>query len=197
MSPEDRFASLTPSLLARKGDAEPALEPFAYARMAETARQMSPGALHELDRQIKYDKAPAQPDPVSPQMTGTGMKEDSESEARSKREQPNSSHPVHMIERLWAEANKMPLNAPAAPAPAPKTECRKRQAYLKRRAAVTFRMPTHDFLRLKLASAELETSCQNIILAALEAYLDAHGVEPLDDCNCLREASRLASETRR
>lgn len=155
---EDRYAHLTAGLLARKGDAEPALEPFAHARVAESARRMTPGSVHKLER--------------------------SQSDLRH----PDHHHTSHHA--------RQPDVAPHAPAPPPRAPARSevamsRQEFLKRRAAVTFRMPTHDFLRLKLASAELDVSCQNIVLAALEAFLDANGVERLDECNCLREAARL------
>lgn len=167
MSSEERYATLTAGLLARKGDAEPALEPFAHARVAESARRMTPGSVHKLQRGHN-DPEPTEPYPQNPQ-------------------QPQSEP------RPEAEAPQEPA---AAATPAFRSEPRdvSRQDFLSRRAAVTFRMPTHDFLRLKLASAELAMSCQNIILAALEAYLDKHGVERLNDCNCLKEAARLSSQ---
>lgn len=60
---------------------------------------------------------------------------------------------------------------------------------LPRRAAVTFRMSTRDFLRMKLGSAELGISSQDILIEALGEYLDARGVEGLGDCQCLRRAA--------
>lgn len=132
--PEARFASLSASLLARKGEAEPALEPFAHARVAETARQMAPGERHEMSRK----------------------------DAFAPREAPGE---IKACEKRRIAANP-------------------------KRAAVTFRMSIHDFLRLQLASAELEQPAQEIILAALKAHLDAAGVESLEDCRCLKTASQ-------
>lgn len=133
-SNEPRFASLSASLLARKGEAEPALEPFAHARVAETARQMAPGERHEVTRKDQF-------------------------------------------------------GAPGEAAPAEPRDCPKRRVGASpKRAAVTFRMSIHDFLRLQLASAELERPAQDIILDALKAHLDAAGVESLEDCRCLRAA---------
>ncbi len=60
---------------------------------------------------------------------------------------------------------------------------------LPRRAAVTFRMSTRDFLRMKLGSAELGISSQDILIEALGEYLDARGVEGFGDCQCLRRAA--------
>jgi hypothetical protein len=57
-----------------------------------------------------------------------------------------------------------------------------------RRAAVTFRMTARDFLRLKLGSAELDMTAQDIILEAVEEFLDARGVESLAGCQCLKSA---------
>lgn len=148
---ESKFASLTAGLLARKGEAEPALEPFAHARVAGTsARQMAPGERHALDRK---DQA--------------GLLRTPAFERAPVRSAPKASE-----DRRFAE------------------DCpRERIATSPKRAAVTFRMSVHDFLRLKLASAELERSSQDIILEAIETYLDAHDVERLDDCKCLRTAA--------
>lgn len=132
---EMRFASLSASLLARKGEAEPALEPFAHARVADSAREMRPGDRHDLSR-----------------------------------------------------ADARDAGAP------PVADCpRRRAASGGKRAAVTFRMSVHDFLRLQLASAELERPTQDIIIDALKAYLDAEGVESLADCKCLSRAGACAA----
>lgn len=131
---EPRFASLSASLLARKGEAEPALEPFAHARVAESARQMAPGERHDVTR-------------------------------------------------------KDPINASRETASPEAKDCPKRRiGQGPKRAAVTFRMSIHDFLRLQLASAELERPAQDILLDALKAHLDAAGVESLEDCRCLKAA---------
>lgn len=159
-SSESKFASLTAGLLARKGEAEPALEPFAHARVAGTsARQMAPGERHALDR--KSDgRAPRPAAPVFPPDDIARLK----------------PVPRAVEEKQFAE------NCP-----------REKIATSPKRAAVTFRMSVHDFLRLKLGSAELERSSQDIIIDAIEAYLDVHDVERLDDCKCLRIAGDACS----
>lgn len=139
---ETRFASLSASLLARKGEAEPAMEPFAHARVAESARQMGPGERHEMSRVV-----------LRPQGGGA---------------------------------------APSADAPSP--DCpRRRLATGGKRAAVTFRVSIHEFLRLQLAAAELERTTQDIIIDALRDYLDAHGVENLAECRCAPQADTTPS----
>ena len=79
------------------------------------------------------------------------------------------------------------IEKPAAPKPRPRGA---------RTAAVTFRVTARDFLRLKLASATLEASAQDVIIAALNDYLDRHGVPSADKCGCLRQtAMRLENRT--
>ncbi len=140
---EPRFASLSASLLARKGEAEPALEPFAHARVAESARQMAPGERHEMSRKESFQ----------PREAGASGNAAGEAKACARR-------------RIGANP---------------------------KRAAVTFRMSIHDFLRLQLASAELEKPAQDIILDALKSHLDAAGVESLEDCRCLKTAGEACS----
>lgn len=155
---EGKFASLSATLLARKGEAEPALEPFAQARVAASARQMGPNERHEIDRK----EAPRYPRAVSFARSD---------DAPRLNPAPRSVAPA-------AEEKQFAENCP-----------REKIAANTKRAAVTFRMSVHDFLRLKLASAELEVSSQDIIIEAVETYLDAHGVERLDDCKCLQAAA--------
>ncbi|MBB5518247.1 hypothetical protein [Amphiplicatus metriothermophilus] len=158
---EGKFASLTAALLARKGEAEPALEPFAHARVAaSTARQMAPGETHALDRKAAPVDRPAARAPAGHAHPAPFATADARSE----------------------EPKRFAENCP-----------RERIAKSPKRAAVTFRMSVHDFLRLKLASAELERSSQDIIIDAIEAYLNEQGVERLDDCKCLREAGDICA----
>ncbi|MEZ5894942.1 MAG: hypothetical protein R3C51_00955 [Parvularculaceae bacterium] len=64
-----------------------------------------------------------------------------------------------------------------------------------RRASVTFRMTARDFLRLKLGAAELDMTASDIILDALEDYLDARGVESFAGCECLQKAIRSCEKS--
>ena len=160
---EARFASLSASLLARKGEAEPALEPFAQARVAESARQMAPGERHEMSRRESF--APRE---------GLTLGSD----ARDAQMRPAALREAQARGAEGAETKDCP---------------RRRIGTSPRRAAVTFRMSIHDFLRLQLASAELERPAQEIILDALKAHLDSAGVESLDDCRCLKAAGEACA----
>jgi len=62
---------------------------------------------------------------------------------------------------------------------------------LTRTAAVTFRVTAKDFLRLQLGAAQLETSAQDVIIAAINDYLDRSGVMSSDRCVCLRQAGQV------
>ena len=197
----NRFATLTAGLLARKGDAAPALGLFAHGRVASGAsRRMPPRSRREIDRPAANDSPPV---PV----------------AAAKLRTPSGPSPHAQIDDLVAD-----VEPHAAPRPSPALDdaprivrsepasddggeqapavnrgfnegCpRKKTAARCKRAAVTFRMSVHDFLRLKLAAAELEMASQDIVVNAIEAYLDAQGVERLEDCRCLARTAKVCSD---
>lgn len=187
-----RFASLTAGLLARKGEAKPALEPFSNARVAPgSAREMGRGERHKLERRPNNEtdahvaskngdashKAPYWELPRTP---GADAPADRIDELHSPYAHDSHSSPLrprrasHHGEGLTGGESE--------------THCpRKSQAT--RRAAVAVRMTTHDYLRLRLAAAELEVSAHDIVIAALDAYLDEKGVERFDECLCLQKTA--------
>lgn len=156
-----RFATLSASLLARKGEAEPALEPFAHARVAESARQMGPGERHLITR--RSARAP-----------GAG---------------PGTGQDRPMAERMGADRAAAERVGSDRAGSSDRADCPRLPGAAGKRAAVTFRMSIHDFLRLQLASVELEKSTQDIVVDALSAYLDERGVESLSECLCLNNRS--------
>ena len=182
---ERRFAALTAGLLARKGEAEPAMDVFSHARVDPvSARQMEPGERHDINRQAAGEGHAAQIDPIS--------------DAGDVREEWRRVKPVNAPKTAVEDAPRMAPKQPTR-APEPQKEfaenCpRQKIAISAKRAAVTFRMSVHDFLRLKLASAELEVPSQDIILTAIEGYLDVKGVERLDNCRCLRAAAKACGD---
>lgn len=180
------FAALTADLLARKGEAKPALEPFAHARIAAgSARQMARGERHQIDRADRSEHA-ADACPLD-----SAHERDSarpESEANAPRFSP-------LTGAVAARARKLDTDR----AESDKEACTdnlgacSRKAGTKR-AAVAVRFTTHDYLRLRLAAAELETPAHDIIIAALDAYLDSRGVERFDECLCLKRAADKCEE---
>lgn len=192
---ESRFASLTASLLARKGEAEPALEPFAQARAAPgAAREMAPGARHAVDKLVAGEARPARVEPID--------------DASDVREEWLRVRPAEPEPAAPGKPEDAPRMTPGGDAKhdgakddgqkdgdAFAENCPRRKiATSPKRAAVTFRMSVHDFLRLKLGAAVLERSSQDIIIDALEVWLDGQGVERLDNCRCLAEAARACED---
>lgn len=189
-----RFASLTAGLLARKGEAAPALEPFANARMAPgSAREMGRGERHRLDRRAndgdgrraageaghaphwELPRPPAAAPPRSLDHRG-----------------PHSPH-THEPAAHGSKIREPDHHGKDNPCTESMAGC-PRKAQAAKKPAVALRLSTHDYLRLRLAAAELETSAHDIILAALDAYLDEKGVERFDECLCLQKTADLCEE---
>jgi len=197
-----RFASLTAGLLARKGEAAPALEPFANARMAPgSAREMARGERHHLDRRVNDGDAPrlagtndagaprhaphwALPRADAP-LHDPGHRGRHGPEPHSPHTHESAAHGLESREPdRHGEDGALPERAEICP----------RKAQAAKKPAVALRLSTHDYLRLRLAAAKLETSAHDIILAALDAYLDEKGVERFDECLCLQKTADLCEE---
>lgn len=196
------YASLTSSLLARKGEALPAVDAVAHEGIDIEMRPLrpanSPGAPKAIDEDaIKtfYAHNPG----VRPQA------------ARPANARPANARPANV--RLVHNAGPRPREQGAAPEawtlPGGRTGPRRGPHYtanpsaepptglLARKALVTLRMPARDLVRLKLASRDLEMSCQAIILDALECYLDANDVPSASDDEAIkREIERLLSKAK-
>lgn len=152
-----KLAALSSGLLARKGQARPAMRPQAFVP--------TPAALDDLgwnDMGI----AP-QPEPAAPPEPA-----------------PRPLPPV-LMERAVLEATVAPA-APAPSAPAPAGESARRpvsvataerirretgQATAKGKAAFTLRLESERHLRLRLASAIAGRSAQALMVDALDAFL--------------------------
>lgn len=63
-----------------------------------------------------------------------------------------------------------------------------------RRVQVSFRVSTRDFMRLKLAAAELGRPSQDLIIESVHRLLDEYGVEQFDECACLARAAEATDE---
>jgi hypothetical protein len=215
--PESRFAILTSGLLARKGAAAPSNAPIADP--AEEAAPFTP----DPSPPPRTAKPPARrEEPIAPSMTvinersaeagypdnptpeeieafESGLDELPSAEPAKGRSAPlevgfledERDDPPSPFDREEA-----PLAVPA-PASSRIIEMRPQRPAGKgeRRAAVTFRMTTRDFLRLKLGAAELNMPAQDVIIEALEEYLDARGVESLRGCVCLEKSAEAMCAT--
>ncbi len=199
-SAENAAASLTSGLLARKGQATPAVDAM----------------IHEgVDVDLNTNFA-SRPKPIN----GGAASHDAGNDASTQ-----NAYPSPAYAQSYNEPEKWEPPAPSqaavaldAPSQAPVTldappeswtsvserakqrlRLRKRSsgdhsaaAHSALRATVKFRMPAVDFMRLRAASRTMKESCQIIILDAIAAYLDANEVEPVDEETARREAARLS-----
>lgn len=181
-----RFASLTAGLLARKGEAKPAIEPYKHARLAPgSAREIERGEKHKLNRDANSHDA---------------FSDQSQKHSEAAHSLPPHWELPHVDDGRWPPkepahqrsriSSVRSLDSRASDHRGEVDEehhCPRRASA--RRAAVAVRMSTHDYLRLRLAAAELETSAHDIVMAALDAYLDEKGVERFDECLCLQKTA--------
>ncbi len=183
---EDGAASLTAGLLARKGEAAPAVDAEAHAGVDIAKLKLKPA--REAPRVVSQ-QAIETLYPIN--ASGEGDAAHASEEARGFPASPG----VH-IPHTEGGADQPPANWTIIP---PRVRSRlvrrniRREAAVEgdRRATVTFRMPAKDFVRLRFASRDFEMSCQSIILDALGAYLDGNDVEPVSEDVCKTEVEKL------
>ncbi|MEM1192341.1 MAG: hypothetical protein AAGH42_02985 [Pseudomonadota bacterium] len=156
MTQQQEFAALDAGLLARKGEAMPAL--------SNATKTLTDTGLF----------APVHPvrSPVSaPTPASTSVPS------------PAKLHPATMP--LGKEAATRdncekhagtPAHDAATPAP-PMT------------ARISFRLPMDDYLRLKMAGQLLDKAGRDVMIEALNAYLDRHNVPDLGACSCVKSPS--------
>ncbi len=183
------FASLTSSLLARKGEALPAVDAVAHEGVDIDMRPMRPA------------NSPGAPSSVGEEAIGSLSPEN---KARPRGDTHGRAPSVRLVHSSAARP-RAAHDAPdawtlpggrAAPRPRPASGTPP-TGVLARKAIVTLRMPARDLVRLKLASRDLEMSCQAIILDALECYLDANDVPSASDDEAIRrEVERLMAKAK-
>lgn len=137
------LASLTSSLLARKGQAKPAMRPQGYAAFG-----VSQEDLGWNDMGYDSPRAPAEQVVANPPAV------------------------IRQQEELAAKIEVRPAEPVSAPARAPK-RTKAERAFDGRKAAFTLRLNEDRHLRLRLASAVRRQSSQQLVTAALDAYLNA------------------------
>ncbi|MEZ5893264.1 MAG: hypothetical protein R3C58_08995 [Parvularculaceae bacterium] len=211
------FASLTSSLLARKGEAMPAVDAEAHEGVDIDMRPLQPA------------NSPGAPKEISEEAISKLYEKSAAAAERPQRRRQRSVRlvhpapaaeiepPVRPAPEVWTlrsrkeDARKEDLRASARIAPGPRLieakpadiddsspEAASRAAFFARRAIVTLRMPARDLVRLRLASRELDMSCQAIILDALGCYLDANDVPGADDDAQIREETeRMLSRSKK
>ena len=183
------FASLTSSLLARKGEALPAVDAVAHEGVDVEMRPLSPAN-----------------NPGGPASVGEDTISSMYPAADRAREQEiaratAAAHGNVQVLHAAGQRRRVISDAPKAwTIPPQRRRARGAEAptgVLARKAIVTLKMPARDLVRLRLAGRDLEMSCQAIILDALECYLDANDVPSAEDDEAiLREVERLVSKAK-
>lgn len=159
MSGPKPMASLTSGLLARKGDARPAMRP-AYvpktvvANLPTSLQRHSPDRIERTEYSANDRGAVAQFPAIAPAPT-TPVAADTT---------PVMAQQERLARALAAPAATPPAAAHPAPEPASKPA--------KAKAAFTLRLDPERHLRLRLARALSQRSAQQIVCDALDAYLD-------------------------
>ena len=159
------FASLSSGLLARKGQAKPAMRPQGFLGM-------SPVPTDDLGwNDMGYDELPPMEDVGAPVQAEVPP-------VVRQREMLGERFPAEPVEQREDVAAPEPIAEVAAPvAVRPVSDGtlkrlgRETKAKKGAKAAFTLRLDTERHLRLRLASAVTNRSAQNIVSDALDAYL--------------------------
>ena len=180
-------ASLTAGLLARKGEALPAVDADAHAGVDLGLQPMQPANGDPADGSAQGNVNQETIESLYPPVS---MKGEATPRSNVHHIQPRidaAAATAAEEERIFTveEAKQLLFDRRAREPRPPLSE------YKGPKAHVTFRMPARDFVRLRFASRELETSCQNIILEALDCYLDANNIEMISEDACKFEIARL------
>ncbi len=181
---DNACAPLTAGLLARKGEALPAVDADAHAGVdlgAQPVRQANGAQSKGVSQETIESLYPAVPEKgdAAPRSNVHTIHRHAEPPAGAPVDAPPTSWTATPNpHKSYFERKGRPLRPPVQDQPGPK-------------ATVTFRMPARDFIRLRFAARDLELSCQSVILEALDCYLDANDVEAVSDEVCEAETERL------
>ena len=169
------LASLSSSLLARKGQAKPAMRPQGFASFGFGSNGHH--AHEDLGwNDMGHDPAPA-PAPVTADIVPIVAVQPVETPS----EVPVVVRQQEELQREWAPVSHQAVShapvahQPSAPQPVPPefAERAKRAAPgSKGKAAFTLRLDPDRHLRLRLACAVAHKSAQALVVAALDAFLD-------------------------
>ena len=172
-----QFAELTAGLLARKGEAMPAAAGFAAHNVVSTQF----GAQNEKAEPVKTQAAAGVIDrPLTPQ------------EQHAVEPKVDVERDVSQLSPRDAQAHlEAKLRADSATV-FDELECDhlprvRKTGSPKKRAAVTLRLNTTQYLCLKMAGAKMRRTNQDILVEALDMYLASLADNELKDCSCLQK----------
>lgn len=204
------YASLSGSLLARKGEALPAVDAVAHEGVDIEMRPMQPANSPGGPKNISEDTIET--------LRSQGRPGSASGESRTRRRaQPEARrgavrlvHPAPSAASSSSQTHHRPppeawtIMSPNRPASVQADQQRlippARPSGAKaggRSAICKLRMPAPDLVRLRFASRDMEMSCQAIILEALECYLDANDIPPTSDDAIQQEIQRLLNKAKK
>jgi plasmid stability protein len=160
MTEPKAFASLSSTLLARKGHAKPAMRPQGFSGFGMGTAMPSHDDLGWNDMgQEAYHQPQHSADivPIVPELVATPMAE------------PEAPAPVRQQAEIARELAPPPVMAPQIPAEARKPRA---AAGSKGKAAFTLRLDPDRHLKLRLACAVHHRSAQAIVAHALDLFLE-------------------------
>lgn len=175
---EASFASLSPTLLARKGGAKPAMRPQ-LASLGQVSGEAAAANLEDLGwDDMGEEDAPREAEVVhlTPAPHNDGADEESREQDLAsasvlveKAEPVVRKQQVELAERVAAA----PRATPAKPAAKPRAKPSRRSALDRgSRAAFTLRLDSQRHLKLRLACAVRNRSAQQLVTEALDALLE-------------------------
>ena len=170
------FASLSPSLLARKGAARPAMRPQLQPLAFEGNQHFGDPRLHDLgwnDMGDDHDAGPAPAvasialglTPLTAADVACGNDCDPEDGGAEHAPPPPVMSPVQVQLAALAQSLDATVRQEACPGSAP-------AAAKGRKAAFTLRLDAERHLRLRLASTLQRRSAQQLLIEALDRMLD-------------------------
>ena len=188
---EASFASLGPTLLARKGGAKPAMRPQLAPLpgvVAPEAEQLEDLGWNDMGQNDTGQNDTGQEDSAGATIVSIKPAANEQLADEDEAHEPlvTDSPLVHrqqrrLAERILAEDEEAPAQAPVRKAP--KSTVKKtaaKAAKSARRAAFTLRLDTERHLKLRLAATMQGMSAQALVTEALDAMLaDIDGLEAL------------------
>lgn len=171
-------ASLSSSLLARKGQARPAMRPQGFVGLNPATAQEDLGWNDMGDEGAQPQHFVPAPQPIQhPVPKPQVLRQIEQLDERFSQPEPAPVAPQPVVEQ---QAEPVPAPVPA-PAPVAKrqalppiaAERLAREVAKKSKAAFTLRLDNDRHLRLRLASAVTNRSAQQIVTEALDAFLES------------------------
>lgn len=156
------FASLSSGLLARKGQAKPAMRPQGFGGFGMSATALEDLGWNDMGFERSTPAAPVRPQvsadvvPFAPPHQAAAVEEPI---VETVAEVPTVVQQREAVEQAFEVEAAAPVRAPRA-APGSKGK-----------AAFTLRLDPDRHLKLRLAAAVKHRSAQAIVVAALDAYL--------------------------